>query len=47
MQSSRYHIFNEKYALLEELGEGISSKVYKIRSLEDSSKIFALKIFTD
>ena len=38
---------NDKYAILEELGEGVSSKVYKIRSLEDSNKVFALKIFSD
>lgn len=41
----KYPIFNDKYFILKELGEGISSKVYLARSIEDSEKFVVVKFY--
>lgn len=43
----KHPIFNEKYEILSSLGEGNTSKVYLIRSLEDPKKQFALKLLRE
>ena len=41
--SSKYSIFNEKYEIVDKLGQGRTSKVYLGRCLEDPSKLVAIK----
>lgn len=41
--SQKYSIFNEKYEIVDKLGQGRTSKVYLGRELEDPNKLVAIK----
>lgn len=41
----KYSIFNGKYEVMQSLGTGKTSKVYKAREIANPSKTIALKIF--
>jgi serine/threonine protein kinase len=43
----KHPVFNKKYEILSSLGEGNTSKVYLVRSLEDPKKQFALKLLRE
>lgn len=46
-RKNKHPIFNDKYEIISSLGEGNTSKVYLIRSLEDPKKQFALKLLRE
>jgi len=49
-QSSRpkqHPVFNGKYHIVSSLGEGNTSKVYLVKSIEDPKKQYALKLIRD
>ena len=43
----KYPVFNKKYEIISSLGEGNTSKVYLVRSIEDPKKQFALKLLRE
>ena len=43
----KYPLFNREYEILTSIGEGTTSKVFKIRSLADPKKCFALKLLRE
>lgn len=46
-KKQKHPIFNQKYEFLSSLGEGNTSKVYLVRSLENPKKQFALKLLRE
>jgi serine/threonine protein kinase len=47
MQAQKYPIFNGEYEILESLGEGTTSKVFKVRNIKEPKKQFALKLLRE
>jgi hypothetical protein len=47
IENSKYPLFNGEYEILTSLGEGTTSKVFKVRSLTDPKKCFALKLLRE
>lgn len=45
--TKKHPIFNDKYEIVSSLGEGNTSKVYLIRSIEDPKQKFALKLLRE
>jgi len=43
----KYPIFNNEYEILQSLGEGNTSKVYMARSVNDPTKVVALKLLRE
>ena len=46
-KKQKHPIFNGKFEILSALGEGNTSKVYLVRSIEDPSKLSALKLLRE
>jgi serine/threonine protein kinase len=47
MMNPEHPVFNDKYEILSNLGEGKTAKVYLARSIEDKEKLVAIKVIDE